>query len=282
MSRPPGAQAAALARVRLVASDVDGTLLDDAHRVPVATREAIARVQRRGVTVLLATSRGPAALRAVLDDLGTVDGEYFVASQGAVIGSYRAERGLELVDRRPMPLDAAHQVTAAATERGLGVSWFVGDRWLASAMDACTRRESGVVRAAPVVTDLLGEREPPEKVLVMTPPERVHLLAEITAGLPPELSAQVSNPTYLEVTARGVDKGAAVATLAARLGLSPAEVLAIGDGPNDLSMLAYAGVSAAPANARPEVLAAADLVVPSNLEDGVGWVLDAIRPPERE
>jgi hydroxymethylpyrimidine pyrophosphatase-like HAD family hydrolase len=177
-----------------------------------------------------------------------------------------------------MPLDAAHQVTAAATERGLSVSWFVGNRWLASGMDACTRREIGVVRAAPVVAELLGEREPPEKVLVMTPPERVHLLAELTAGLPAELSAQVSNPTYLEVTACGVDKGAAVATLAARLGLSPAEVLAIGDGPNDLSMLTFAGVSAAPANARPEVLAAADFVAPSNLENGVGRILDAIRP----
>lgn len=270
-------QPEALSRIRLVVTDVDGTLLDGSHRVPASTRDAIARAQRRDVTVVLSTSRGPAALLPVLHDLGAVDGEHFVAAHGAVTGVYRGPNGLELRRRRAMPLAAARAVTETGTALGLCANWFVGDRWLASGVDACVRQEIDVVRVAPTVTDLSAETEPPDKILFMTDGRSVHLLDELGAALPLDLQAQISNPTYLEVTARGVDKGAAVAALAADLGFDAKEVLAVGDGPNDLSMFTWAGLAVAPANARPEVVAAADFVTASNLEDGVGKLLDAIR-----
>jgi Cof subfamily protein (haloacid dehalogenase superfamily) len=268
----------ALSPIRLVVTDVDGTLLDGSHRVPTSTREAIARAQRRGVTVMLSTSRGPAVLLPVLRDLRAVDGEHFVAAHGAVTGVYRGANGLELRSRRTMELEAAGTVTEIGTALGLCANWFVGDRWLASGVDACVRREIDIVRVAPTVTDLSAEIEPPDKVLFMADSRSAYLLDELAAALPADLQAQVSNPSYLEVTARGVDKGAAIAALAEDLGYGAEEVLAVGDGPNDLSMFAWAGMAVAPANARPEVIAAADFLTASNLEDGVGRLLDAIRP----
>jgi len=90
------------------------------------------------------------------------------------------------------------------------------------------------------------------------------------------LRAQISNPTYLEITRADVDKAMAVAEYCRTIGIGASDVLAIGDGPNDLAVFAFAGVSVAPANARPEVLAAADIVTASNDEDGVAVYLDRL------
>jgi hydroxymethylpyrimidine pyrophosphatase-like HAD family hydrolase len=175
-----------------------------------------------------------------------------------------------------MALGLARAVTATGTALGLHANWFVADRWLASGLDAYVLREIDVVGVRPTVCDLLAEQEPPDKILFMAEPDAVGPLDELHAALPEGVAAQTSNPAYLEITAAGVDKGAALAALAAELGHDAAQVLAIGDGPNDLSMFAFAGVSVAMANARPEVLAAADFVAVSNLENGLGRVLDAI------
>jgi hypothetical protein len=261
---------------RLVALDVDGTLLTSDHRVSPATREALGRARERGVEVLLATSRGPRALAPVLVEAGlaeAVDGApaVFVASQGAFTGSRDAEGRLVVIRHRPMPLGAAREVVAAAAGRGLAVSWFAGDLWCVSHLDATIEAEALVVRDVPVVRDLLAEGTPPEKLMIIS--AELGALGDLAASLPPGLLAQASNPTYLEITAAGVDKAAAVREWCASRRIEARDVVAIGDGPNDLALFAFAGRSVAPANARPEVLAAATWVTAGNDEDGVAQAL---------
>ena len=84
----------------------------------------------------------------------------------------------------------------------------------------------------------------------------------------------VSLPTNLELNAAGATKGAALAALCRALGVDPLDTAAFGDGTNDVSMLAAAGVGVAMANGAPETRQAADLVTVSNQEDGVALVLD--------
>jgi hypothetical protein len=87
-----------------------------------------------------------------------------------------------------------------------------------------------------------------------------------------------SGSRLIEISAAGVSKASALADLAASQGIEPAEVVAFGDMPNDLSMLAWAGTSYAVANAHPAVLAAAGQVIASNDEDGVAQVIDQLFP----
>ena len=101
-------------------------------------------------------------------------------------------------------------------------------------------------------------------------------LEAIAADVPAELQAQFSNPNYLEVTAAGVDKGSTLQAHLIDRGLTADQVLCVGDGPNDLGMFAVAGLAAAPANARPQVLAAADLVTEANDEEGVARLLELL------
>ena len=260
----------------VVVIDVDGTLLTGAHEVTTATAAALRRVRDRGVEVLLASSRGPGAMRPVVAAAGLA-GVDFVATQGALTGRLDARGRLTVLDRSPAPAAAAHRVVAAATAAGLAVGWYAADRWLVSHVDATIAREARVVHDTPQVADLLAQPDGPDKLLVVAPgdPGVLHGLAR---DLPGELAAQISNPTYLEITRRDVDKAAAVARWCADRGVPPAAVVAIGDGPNDLGLFAFAGTAVAPANARPQVAAAADWLTRSNDDDGVAWALSVLVP----
>lgn len=261
----------------LVVVDVDGTLLTTDHEVGAATVEEIGRVRRQGLGVLLASSRGPRAMLPILLQLGLVTPAVFVGSQGAFTGSYDADGALRTLVRRPVPLAAARPVVLAAHAAGLAVSWFGADRWLVSRIDATIEREARVVRDEPEVRDLVAERDPPDKLMIIARDEDdLDVLRTLARGLPGGLRAQVSNPTYLEITHRDVDKSSAVRRYCTQHGIDPAAVVAIGDGPNDLGLFASVGTSVAPANAREEVLAAADWITRSNDDDGVAWALKAL------
>jgi Cof subfamily protein (haloacid dehalogenase superfamily) len=263
----------------LVVLDVDGTVLTSAHEVGAATAAQVRRVRRAGVEVLLASSRGPRAMLPVLTALGLTDGAEFVGTQGALTAGYDAAGALHVRDRRPAPVDAARAVVAAATGAGLAVGWYAGDRWLVSHVDPTIEREAWVVDDTPEVADLAAQTSGPDKLMIIAPaPSEVAVLRRLAAALPAELTAQISNPTYLEITHRGVDKASAVARWCARRGIAAARMIAIGDGPNDLGLFVLAGTSVATANARPEVAAAATWSTRSNDDDGVAWALEVLVP----
>jgi Cof subfamily protein (haloacid dehalogenase superfamily) len=262
--------------IGLVAIDVDGTLLDSAHGVSGATAAALDRVRRAGVEVVLTTSRPPRALWPILERLALVEPAEFIASQGALTGSYSATGDLRIVDRRPMPVGLAQQVAAAGSAAGMSVSWFAAERWLVERVDDLIREESAIVGCAPVVVDLAGERAGPDKILMLVGAQGRDITDLV--AVPEGLVALASTPTHLEVTRADVDKADALRRLCARRGLGPDRVAAIGDGRNDLGMLAFAGIAVAPANAHPEVLAAADLITASNDEDGVAGTLARLVP----
>jgi Cof subfamily protein (haloacid dehalogenase superfamily) len=259
--------------------DVDGTVLTSTHEVGPAAVAQVRRVRAAGVEVLLASSRGPRAMLPVVSALGLTDGAEFVGTQGALTAAYDADGVLHVRNRRPAPVDAARTVVAAATARGLAVGWYAGERWLVSHVDATIAREARVVNDTPEVADLRAQTAGPDKLMVIAPgPAEVDVLRRLAETLPAELTAQVSNPTYLEITGRGVDKASAVARWCAQRGILPSQTVAIGDGPNDLGLFAFAGTSVAPANARPEVAAAATWTTRSNDDDGVAWALSVLVP----
>jgi Cof subfamily protein (haloacid dehalogenase superfamily) len=263
--------------IRLVAVDVDGTLLTSDHVVTARTVEAVQLASSCGVEVMLATSRGPCALQPVLRHAQPLSAAVFVASQGAVTGQYTDDGRLTVLERHPARLSDARQLVRHAAALGLVVHWFAAERWYVSGLDPTVEEESRTVGGVtPEVADLLSLEEPPDKLMVIAPTHDPSALRALAGRLPTSLMAQASNPRFLEITRRGVDKGAALARLCRRKGLEPMTVAAIGDGPNDLAMLAYAGVSIAPANADSAVLERATFVTRSNDDNGVAYALEVL------
>lgn len=251
---------------RLFVLDVDGTLLTSDHRVTDRSRAAVAACRAAGVEVMLASSRPPGALAHVLRALDLHHSAAFVACQGGVLATLDQHGHRSIVADAPLRLRTAHRVAAAAADQGLTVNWFTTDDWYVSRWDRAVEIEASVVGMTPAIREIHAVDEPPHKLMFMGPD-----LAALTRLLEQddEIEATVSNPTYLEVTRRGVSKASAIRLHCENEGIPLAAVVAIGDGPNDLELFDAVGTSVAPANAHPSVLARADLRTRSNDDDGV-------------
>lgn len=262
---------------RLFTIDVDGTLLDRRHQVSDVSIDAIAHVRARGVEVLLATSRGPQALKPILEVLSLLHPAVFVCSQGAITGSYIGDK-LNVLSRCPLPVQLARRVVRQALVAGITVNWFSESAWLVNRVDATVETESRIVGSRPRVCNLLAQARGPDKLMLIVPEGRRDELQLIAEALPSELTVQASNPGYLEITRADVDKGRAVEAYCQAMDIPARGVVAIGDGPNDLSLFDFAGLSIAPANAHESVRNAATLNAPSNDDDGVAHTLYALVP----
>lgn len=114
----------------------------------------------------------------------------------------------------------------------------------------------------------------PTKILFVDDPEKIPLLKEQFVQDFPDLGAETSEPTYLEIMDKSASKGSALEWLGKTLQIPREKIAAFGDSGIDASMVAYAGLGVAVANACPEVLEVADVVAPSCDEDGVAWAME--------
>jgi hydroxymethylpyrimidine pyrophosphatase-like HAD family hydrolase len=264
--------AAFVSRPRLVATDLDGTLLDGDGRLTAYTTQVLGRVQDLGVRVVIVTARPLRWMDELWRQVGGGRG-LGIVSNGAI--TYDIHR------REPL---AVHGIAAAA---GLPLVEAIraAAPGAAFALECLGgfRHEPAYVEWHPSPPDVrIGDLEslwdePAVKVLAQ------HLTLD-----PAEFRARVveavgerATPTWtvdrlMEISARGVTKGGALAELCGRLEIGPADVVAFGDMPNDLPMLHWAGTSYAVANAHPDVIAAASHRAPANHEDGVAVVLSGI------
>lgn len=263
---------------RLVASDVDGTLLNPREAVSGRTVAAIDRTQRAGVPFVLASGRPPRWIPQIALAAG-VRG-YAVCANGAVLYDIAADEVLLAHRLDPVLLgDVAHAMSAAlpgitvAVERiGGSATALNGHEFLTE--EAYEHPWTGEdIRTAPRA-ELLGQ--PAVKLLFRTNGMTSDQLAGIALDLVGD-SVDVtysSNVGMIEVSARGVTKGSGLAEVADRLDVPAEAVVAFGDMPNDVPMLRWAGLGVAMGNSHPDTLAAADEVTLSNAKDGVAVVLE--------
>ena len=254
-------------RFRLVASDLDGTLLSSQQQVTLRSRAALAGVSAAGGVVVLITGR-PSRLVLPLAAELELSG-HVICSNGAAIhrlsdGGAEEVRGLPpAVLRRALP-----PLRRACPDIGLALEW-------GSEMQAETAYRAGPESVGDVL-DIVDEVPPILKVMArsasLPPPE----LAQLINTCSQEWHASTSGAPFAEIAAQGVNKSAALAHLCGVLGITAAEVLAFGDAPNDLPLLAWAGRGVAVANAESEVHALADEMTLSNDEDGVAVVLERL------
>jgi hydroxymethylpyrimidine pyrophosphatase-like HAD family hydrolase len=260
--------------VRLVASDLDGTLLAPGAVLTHRTRAALAAADVAGIVVVAATGRPVTTTAARLDGAPTI--RWLVCENGAVLYDRAAGR---VVARYPMA-DAAVPAMVGSLRAGIpdaGLGWEGAGGYGAEAefLTMSPPREG----TPDVVVDRLGPPWPTEvtKLLVGHPDlERDDLLARVRPCLVDGLVATASTVSFVEIAGAGIDKAYGVARLCERLGIDRTEVAALGDHINDVAMLRWAGRSVAMAGAHPEALAAAGEQAGSNADDGVAAWLEAL------
>ncbi len=262
---------------RLVATDLDGTLVRSDETVSDYSITVLRKVREAGIAVAGVTGRGPRLIDLCRRDLPEAD--FFVLAQGAYVVDVR-EPGEPRVLRRERLAGAALAESLRRLEAQVGrldVLIEAGDQ------------PRDPLWGDPGVAWPYPEWVPYQRELALAGlvykgfAHAAHLSADelleiARTVVPPELaSATQAGLGYVEFTAPGVDKGSGLAVVAAELGVSAAQTLVFGDMPNDVSMFTWARWRrVAVANAHPEVLALADEVTASNDADGVAAWLESL------
>jgi len=257
---------------RLVATDVDGTLLRSDGSVSDRTRRTLRRVRDLGCEVTLVTARAPQWLRAVVEDLELASG-FAVCSNGAIVYDFGLGRPFL---HHTLTAAVSARIVTALREAAPGVA-FAGER------ESLSFREPEYVPLWPTPgmderLDALGfVAEPVSKLIVQHPhlsQEELYTLVTRICG--EDATATISGEVLVEISAACVTKAYALAALCEEIGIDRAAVVALGDMPNDIPMLEWAGLGIAVANAHPDVIAVADEITASNDADGVAVALERL------
>jgi hydroxymethylpyrimidine pyrophosphatase-like HAD family hydrolase len=259
-------------RPRLVATDLDGTLLRSDGTASERTSAALKAVQAAGIQTVLVTARPP----RWLDDLAHLvgDGGVALCGNGAFVYDVRSREVLQYNGIEP----EAASVIIADLRRELPGITFAAERATGFALEDAYRSmhpvPANAVRGP--IEDLTDE--PVGKLLgrhpELTEDEFLAHVARVVGAR--GIVAYSGAGGLAEISAPGVTKAAALESWCTDLGIDRADVWVFGDMPNDLPMIAWAGRSFAVANAHPDVLEAADEVCLSNDEDGVAAVLETL------
>ncbi|MGD2051141.1 MAG: Cof-type HAD-IIB family hydrolase [Acidimicrobiia bacterium] len=250
---------------RLVIGDVDGTLLTSDKRLTPATREAAHRLHERGVDLMLTSGRPPRGLAMLIEPL------QLTTPLAAFNGGMFVSPDLEVLRCRPLPEDLVPAIDDLLVGHGVSVWAFSGTDWFVLDPDGPhVARESAAVAFRPdVVPSFDGIAKIVKLVGVSDDEPRLVAAADaIHREFGFAVSATRSQPYYLDITHPDANKGAVVDYAVAELGVPASRIAAVGDMPNDLPMLAKAGLGVAMGNAAPEVQRAADAVTGRNDDDG--------------
>ena len=255
---------------RLVATDLDGTIVRSDGTISDRTVAALARVESAGSDVVFVTGRPPRWMHSVAAATGHHG--LAICGNGAVIYDLHRERVLEswLIETKVLH-DVVRRLRAELPELSFAVE-----------------REEGFVREeayrhrepVDVVSAEILASQPVAKLLAQhadLDPDTLLAKAREVVGASVELTHS-SRSGLLEISAVGVSKASTLAILCEERGIRAEQVVAFGDMPNDLPMLAWAGTAYAVASAHPEVLAAVDGYAAGNDEDGVARVLERLFP----
>ena len=279
--------------IRLVALDLDGTLLDSQSQISPRTRQAIADAVGRGVIVLPCTGRPLSSLPPLVAQLPGI--RYAITTNGAAVwdmgtdplgavysryadAARRQTHEPVLLERHCLPPETAREVFALYREYHGPLSILFQNRHIQRHSTEARQPDDGRTHVVRDLDEWMSRHaHEVEKFCMFFDSIEIAQAALVRFRAFPGIEAVQGAPDNVEVTAAGVDKGTALLALADRLGIPREATLAIGDSDNDRAMLARAGVAAVMANALPEIRALGDIVsTRDNDHDGVAELFERL------
>ncbi|MFA6075965.1 MAG: Cof-type HAD-IIB family hydrolase [Negativicutes bacterium] len=260
-------------KVKLIATDLDDTLLGKGGTISEYTENVVREVKKRGIIMAACTGR---MFESAMNHIRHMEFEdVIICANGALVRELKSDKVLL---HRPLSIEKYQTLLDLAQSK----SWpliacyndqMYSDSWnefLIKYRDKYLHDELNAVRINIVGAEFFRAIFQPEKILLIIEAPEIYVAQEFLRKIyGAEYEIAISKPPCLELTDKSATKGQALTWLAGYYGLTMSEVLAFGDSYNDFDMIKNAGTGVAVANAVPELLAVADCVTLSNDEDGV-------------
>ena len=266
--------------IRVLALDLDGTLTNDDKQITPRTRAALDAALAQGVTVVLASGRPTAGVTPVAQDLGLGQpgraGAILAYNGGAIVDCGPGHRVLWHQD---LPAPMVPALCAFAREQNVAIVTYNSEGIVTERPEDPWAQREGFTNKLPMIgVDNLAAyvNYPVNKMLITLDPVRLpHVLKAGLECFAGQIDLYPSSPFFIEAVPLGVAKDHSLAALLDRMGLTRDNLMACGDGMNDRSMIRYAGVGVAMANAEGPVKAEADYVTAAdNNHDGVAEAVE--------
>ncbi|HEX3077291.1 MAG TPA: Cof-type HAD-IIB family hydrolase [Lachnospiraceae bacterium] len=265
-----------MSQYKAIALDIDGTVTNSRKEITPKTLEAIRKAQESGIIVILASGRPTAGIHAIANKLELDKfGGYILAFNGARIINCKTD---EIIYQDVLPKNIIPTIYKEACDHQVGIITYEGNEVICgSKHDAYVDKEAQINNIH--VTDVENFDEyvtfDVNKCLITGEPDFLaDMEKEMQGKYGDQLSIYRSEPFFLEIMPNNVDKANSLQHLLAHLGLTKDELIAAGDGFNDLSMIKYAGLGVAMANAQEVVKENADYITLSNDDDGVAYIIE--------
>ena len=262
---------------KAIALDLDGTLTNSKKEVSKRNKEAVMNAAKKGVKVILASGRpipGVTKIAQILQ-LEKVGG-YILSYNGGLIVDCKTG---EVIRRETIPTEYYHTIVHSARKYGVTAMTYDSEGIITeNPTDKYVELEAGInhipIKKAYPLNEIAAN-DPVVKFLIVGEPKDLKPVYEdLNEKLKGAVNIFYSEPYFMEITPQGIEKASSLDLLLQSIGLEQKQLMACGDGFNDIPMLQYAGLSVAMENAQPETKEWADYIAPSNDDDGVAVAIE--------
>ena len=264
--------------IKLIVSDIDGTILDDTHQIDPNLQQVLQRLKERKLPFVLASARSPKGMQHLTAALGIT--EYPLACYNGALVLANGNLSAPPISSHEVAIKEVVRIISETRAHfpQVSINLYSGKVWYVDRLDEWVKKEAAITGEVPQEADLLALVQslqiPVHKLLLIGTSAEIQKVKGYWEKRSLKTSAlYLSKDNYLEVTHREVSKEKALMELASYYNVPLAQTLAIGDNFNDLPMILKAGVGVAMANAPRRVREQADAVTLSNNESGVGAAL---------
>ena len=259
--------------LKIIFTDIDGTLLNKERETSTGLRNAVQRINQKEIPLILISSRMPSAMYHIQEDLKIQNKPLICYNGGLVLADGKCLHSCEI------PVSTIEKLAELNTDKTIHISLYNEDNWYVEEMDYWAKREQNNTKVTPsvksieaVITDWKKEEKGAHKIMCMGAKEGIDKLVKgLETHFGESLHLYRSKDTYLEIANKEISKLTGINTLLTNQypTLSLENCIAFGDNYNDIEMLDAVKVGVAVENAKPEVLEVANVVTASNHADGV-------------
>ncbi len=266
--------------IKLILSDIDGTILNDENVVDTGLKQVVERLHQKGVPFVLASARSPEGMLPIAKELDVLDNP-IACYNGALVVKDIGKVDFTTILNHELDVKEVKKINEVIQTQypGISVNLYSGSEWYVEKVDKWVKIESKITKLEPIVTDierLISEHKIPiHKLLLIGDPETIgQAMQHLRNGGFRNSSFYLSKPNYLEITNSHVSKEQALRELTKVYDLSLDKTMALGDNFNDVPMLKLAGLGVAMQNAPAEVKKYANVVTESNNKNGVSKAIE--------